>query len=410
MTCTILSVGTELTLGLVLDMNSKAIAEQLTACGIECNFIHVIRDDEHELSEAIRTGLGHSDILIISGGLGPTDDDITRMTVAKTLGLGLVRDTSLDPTSLRFIKKIKSEDIKKRLLRQSYVPQGAVSFKPKVGSASGFALEQGKKWVFAIPGVPREMADMLIKNVIPFLKRLSVIKDPGIIKRVLMATDISETEIECKIEDLACEAEKKNITIGITATPGLIKIILIAKGKSADLLDYFEKSIKEKVGDFIYGIDEPRIGYHLKEALKSGKTKISTAESITGGLIGDMITDVPGSSAYYAGGVVSYSDLSKKRVLGISMQTLEQEGAVSSKTCLEMSQSVKKMFGSDYSLAVAGYAGPKDPETGLVYLSIIGKRNEPELIKRRFLGTRDDIKFRTAQLALNRLRVMIINE
>jgi len=409
--CTILSVGTELSLGLVLDTNSRFIADKLTSYGIECNFIHIARDNKQEISEVLKFSLGCSDIVIINGGLGPTDDDVTRIAVAEALGLKLIRDKSLDPTSLKFIRKVKSEEIEKRLLRQSYVPQGSIPFKPRLGSASGFLLQYGGKWVFSIPGVPREMNDMLVGDVIPMLKKISSTKKsgPNIKKKVLMTTDISETEIESKIKDLMVEANRKNLNVGITANPGLIKIILISPQGSSDDLSYFEKKIKQRLKHYVYGTDEARIGYHLKDAINSKQMqlRISTAESITGGLIGNMITDVPGSSDYYSGGIISYSDFSKIKILGVSQKILDEKGAVSREVCIQMSEGAKRIFGSDYALAVTGYAGPQEKDTGLVYLSITGPQNVSEVTEKRFIGSREDIKFRTAQFALNRLRVLI---
>ncbi|MGM0364989.1 MAG: nicotinamide-nucleotide amidohydrolase family protein [Actinomycetota bacterium] len=413
MDCTILSVGTELSLGLVLDTNSRFIADKITSYGIECNFIHIVRDNKKEISEVLKLSLGQSDIVIINGGLGPTDDDLTRNAVAEAAGLKLERIKSLDQTSLKFIKKIKSKEIEKRLLRQSYIPRGAVPFKPRLGSASGFVLQYGDKWIFSIPGVPREMSDMLLGDVVPVLEKIIRGKTakPGIKKRVLMTTDISETEIETKIKDLVEDANRKKLNIGITANPGLIKIILISRKGTQSELDYFEHRIRQRLKECVYGIDEVRIGYHLKDAINKNPNRlsISTAESVTGGLIGTMITDVPGSSDYYSGGLISYSNFSKINFLGVNQKTIEQKGAVSGEVCAQMSEGIKRIFGSDYALAVTGYAGPEDEDTGLIYLGIRGPGDLSEVTEKKFLGSREDIKFRTAQFAINRLRVLITN-
>ncbi len=413
MKCTILSIGTELSLGLVLDINSKFIAHKLTSMGLECNFIHIVRDNKREIKEAIKMGLKHSDIIIISGGLGPTDDDITRIVVAEALGLELIRNKILDSTSLKFIKKVKSREIEERLLRQSYIPKGAIPFKPRVGSASGFGLRYDGKWIFSIPGVPREMIDMFLQDVVPILVKINKNKewDKNIQKKVLMTTDISETEIENNIKDIIADANRKNIKIGITANPGLVKIILIAKNNMPDSLEHFEKMIRQRLEHFVYGTDDSRISYHLKEIIanRAEKLKICTAESVTGGLIGSMITDIPGSSEYYAGGVICYSDFSKNKILGIDQKILKKNGPVSRETSMQMAINAKKIFGSDYALAVTGYAGPEDKNTGLVYLCISGPGESYEIIERRLLGSREDIKFRIAQLALNRLRVLILS-
>ncbi len=411
MDCTIISIGTELSLGLVLDTNSQYIADALYSLGIEVKYIHTLRDNKEEISNTVRFSLSQTDLIVISGGLGPTDDDITRVAVAEALGTKLIRDKSLDETSLKFIKKIKTEVIKNRLLRQSYVLKGSYSFKPRVGSASGFGKEYNGKWVFCIPGVPREMKDMFNKDVIPKIKeiRKNNNKKISIKKHILMTTDISETEIETRIRDLLIEAEKTNIKIGITANPGLIKVILISMSDNDKNLGKIEKEIKNRLGDNVYGKNNPEIGYHLKKIIKLANKKItiSTAESITGGLIGNMITAVPGSSEYFLGGLISYSNDAKIKLLDIDKKIIKNHGAVSKQTCLEMAKGSKEKFSSGFALSATGYAGPEGEDVGLVYCCVLCPDNSYEIFEKKFVGIRGDIKFRTSQFILNRLMIAI---
>lgn len=410
MDCTIISIGTELSLGLVLDTNSKYIADSLYSLGIEVKYIHTLRDDQEEISNIVKFSLNQTELIVISGGLGPTDDDLTRKGVADALGLKLTRDKGLDETSLKFIRKIKAESVKERLLRQSFIPEGSLSFKPRVGSASGFGIEHKGRWVFCIPGVPREMEDMLENNVIPKIKEIkSRNKEKiSIKKEILMTTDISETEIENSIKDLLMGAGKKNVKIGITAEPGLIKIILISVNHGKYLKE-IEKEICKRLGNKVYGKNRVGIGYHLREAIKSVKQPITicTAESITGGLISDMITAIPGSSDYFLGGIVSYSNYAKTKLLDVTETIIANKGAVSKEVCLEMAKGAKKQFGSDFSLAVTGYAGPEGEKVGLAYCCILYPDNSHELFEKKFVGTRKDIKFRTAQFIINRLRIRL---
>jgi len=309
MKCSIVNIGTELNLGLIFNTNSKYIAESLTELGVECNFIYTVRDDEEEISVILKESLKHSDIVIVNGGLGPTDDDVTRNGVASALGLKLLRDKSLDKTSLKFIKNIKSSDIKNRLLRQSYIPQNSIPIKPRVGSASGFIinLKPEKKWIFCIPGVPKEMKSMFDTDVIPVIKTISGSKSKKsgnliIKKSVLMTTDISETEIEEKIKGIVKEAEKINVKIGITAAPGLIKIILVSMSDCEENcsrhLRRIEGKVKRKLREYIYNKNNTSISESLKRAIirKNKNITISVAESMTGGLVSSMITDTGGSS------------------------------------------------------------------------------------------------------------------
>lgn len=424
MKCSIVNIGTELNLGLIFNTNSKYIAESLTELGVECNFMCTVRDNEEEISAALREGLKHSNIVITSGGLGPTDDDVTRNAAASALGLKLLRDKSLDETSLKFIKNIKSSDIKNRLLRQSYIPQNSIPIKPRVGSASGFMinLKPEKKWIFCIPGVPKEMKSMLCMNVIPVIKNISGSRgEKGgnlvIKKSVLMTTDISETEIEEKIKGIVEEAGKINVKVGITAMPGLIKIILVSisdcEENCSRHLRIIEERVRKKLHGYIYNKNNTSISESLKRVIigKNKNITISVAESITGGLISSMITDTEGSSEYFLGSVVSYSNYAKDKLLQIDGSIINRHGAVSKEVCLEMACNVKKLFNSDFAVSATGFAGPgvteKNKEAGLVYCCIAGPCGYRQVFKKKFAGSRIDIKYRTAQFILNKLRIYI---
>jgi nicotinamide-nucleotide amidase len=422
MNCSIISIGTELSLGLIADSNSKHIAERLSELGIECNYMFTVPDSKKEISNVLKSGIKYSDIVVISGGLGPTDDDMTRSAVALTLKLQLARDERLDASSLKFIRKKRTEEINKRLLRQSYIPGGAVPIIPRIGSASGFRIDlKDNKHIFCIPGVPREMKSMFDEDIFPFLEDLekSGKRDRQgikIRKTILLTTDISETEIEERIKDLVREAKNASIDIGITAAPGLVKIILIEKlgenSGSSNNLKIFEEKISERIGVHLYGRGNTMISDNLKAAVENaGKPlTISTVESITGGLISSIITDTPGSSQFFAGGIVSYSNFAKEEILRVDKKLIEDKGAVSKEVCVDMAVKVMSIFKTDYSLAVTGFAGPEyeGDNLGLVYCCICGPSGYRRVFEKRFLGNRTEIKFRTMQFVLNELRNAII--
>ncbi|HEY4662146.1 MAG TPA: CinA family nicotinamide mononucleotide deamidase-related protein [Candidatus Humimicrobiaceae bacterium] len=421
MNLSIISIGTELNLGLILNENSRYIAERITELGIECKYMYTVSDDSDEISNVLRHSLEFSDLVIITGGLGPTDDDVTRNTVASVLNQKLIRDKDLDVTSLKFIKEFKSQEITDRLLRQSYIPEGSVPFKPEIGSASGFRIELDRnKHIFCIPGVPKEMRSMFEKDVVPFLKRRLTDKDLEknifkIKKSTLLTTDISETEIEEKIKEIVEEAGDIGVRIGITADPGLTKIILVARSQNDNEaqmnLKKIEEKISDKLGNYFYGKEDALISDNLKEALAriGGNLTISAAESITGGLISSIITDTPGSSKFFLGSIISYSDYSKIKLLDIDKSVLEKYGAVSREVCLDMAKKVRDLFNSDYALSVTGYAGPEaeSGKLGLVYCCILGPSGYERVFEKRFPGTRYEIKFKTVQFILNELRAVI---
>ena len=423
MNCSIISIGTELNLGLILNRNSKYIAEKMTDLGIECRFMFTVGDKTDDISKVLKQSLENSDLIIISGGLGPTDDDITREAVASVLNLKLIRNKSLDQSSLKFIKRTKNKKIHQRLLRQSFIPENSFPIKPRVGSASGFGIQlDDGKIIFCLPGVPKEVRSMFDCDVIPFLK--NIIKKRHIEtdrlklrKTTLLTTDISETEIEEKIKNVVSKADKIGVKICITADPGLIKIIIVAKSadsREADKkLKIVEDEICIKLGNYFYGKNNTLISENLKEAIaKMGDSlTVCTAESITGGLISSIITDTPGSSKFFLGGIVSYSDYSKIKLLDIDKDVLKKQGAVSRVVCINMARKAKEIFKSDYAISVTGFAGPEaeDRKLGLVYCCVLGPDDYEKVFKKRFLGSRQEIKFRTTQFVLNEIRTAISN-
>lgn len=421
MNCSIISIGTELNLGLILNRNSKYIAERMTDLGIECRFMFTVSDKIDDILKVLRRSLEDSDLIIISGGLGPTDDDITREAVASVLNLKLIRNKSLDQSSLKFIKRTRNKKIHQRLLRQSYIPENSFPIKPRVGSASGFGIQlDDGKIIFCLPGVPKELRSMFDCDVIPFLKEIIRKKhiETGrmkLRKTTLLTTDISETEIEEKIKNIMSKAEKIGVKIGITADPGLIKIIIVARSEDSReagrKLKIVEDEICSKLGNYFYGKNNTLISDNLKEAIAKigdGLT-ICAAESITGGLISSIITDTPGSSKFFLGGIVSYSDYSKIKLLDIDEDILKKQGAVSRVVCINMARKAKEVFKSDYAVSVTGFAGPEaeDKKLGLVYCCVLGPDGYEKVFKKRFVGSRQEIKFRTTQFVLNELRAAI---
>jgi len=433
----VISIGTELNLGLILNTNSKYITEKLTELGMECNYMFTVRDNCDDIENVLKKAVNYSEVTIISGGLGPTDDDLTRIAVAKALNKNLIKDESLDETSLRFLKWLQNKSIEETLKRQSFIPEGSIPIKPRIGSASGFIIRLKpdyvrksagySKWIFSIPGVPKEMKDMLDNNVIPFLKniidenmRVDGKNDQEFLKKkILLTTDISESEMEFKIKDIKKLARDLKVEIGVTANPGLIKIMLLARSrnkKECDFnLEFIEKKIREVIGENIYGKDNDIMADSIKEAIsKKGRNlTISAAESVTGGLISSILTDTGGSSEFFIGSIISYSTKVKEEVLNITDDLIIKKGVVSSDVCLKMAQKAKQLFHSDFAIGTTGIAGPKscekDKKVGLVYCSLVGPNDLVEVYEKNFIGTRTEIKLRTAQFILNKLRIAINN-
>ena len=420
----IICIGTELNLGLVINTNATYIAQKLSEIGIESNLILSVKDLKGDIKKAIDFSLNNSDIVIISGGLGPTEDDITREAVAEYFSLKLIKKDFLDKTSLHFIKKEISHTIREKLLKQSFIPERARAIIPNIGSASGFEIffKEKNKWLFSIPGVPKEMKDMMDSSVIKSIKDVlkpRQINDIKLLKKILLTTGISESEIEEKISDIYELAAGLNVEIGITASPGVIRLIIVSKSVSEKVnienVGKIKDMLLKRLGEFIYGEENMLISESLKEAIsKSSKRElsISAAESMTGGLISEMITDVSGSSQYFKGSVISYSDFSKIKLLGIEEKLINTHGAVSEEVCRAMALNSKKLFCSDYSVSISGFAGPEADKdlknVGLTFIGVAMPDETVKVFKLRFIGTRTEIKYRASQFALNQLRLQIL--
>jgi len=265
---------------------------------------------------------------------------------------------------------------------------------------------------------------MLKFDVVPYIKKIvkdnkEKFEDVFLKKVVLATTDISESEIEARIKKVSQDARKINVDICLTATPGLIRIILVSKSKSIDdcnkNLRIIEQRINDLLGEYIYGSGDNLISDRLKEVIikKERKITISVAESITGGLISSIITDTPGSSNFFMGSVVSYSDFAKNKLLNIRDDILTKKGSVSKEVCIDMAINVKEIFNSDFAVGVTGFAGPGTAEdskkVGLVFCGIVGPDGYRQVFEKNFIGSRSEIKFRTAQFVLNKLRIAIDN-
>ena len=421
MKTSIICIGSEINLGLITNTNATYIAQKLSEIGIESNIIISVKDLKDDIKNAIDFCMDHSDIIVLSGGLGPTEDDITREAVAEVFDLKLIKNDFLDNTSLRFIRKDINNKLRKKLLKQSYIPESSQPITPNIGSASGFEIFLGKKnkWLFSIPGVPKEMKDMIDNNVI---KRIMDIlesrkeNNEKILKKVLLTTGISESEIEEKISDIYGIAAKLDVEIGITASPGIIRLIIVSKSLSDEAnienVSKIRSMLVERLDEFFYGEENMLISESLRDTLLKSKKKlsISAAESMTGGLISQMITDVPGSSQYFKGSIISYSDFSKIKLLGIEEKILKKYGAVSAQVCRKMALNAKNIFNSDYSVSISGFAGPEADNInniGLTFIAIAMPDESIKVFKLKFIGTRAEIKYRASQFALNKLRLQI---
>lgn len=403
----IINTGTELLLGEIVNTNFVYLASKLNQLGFNVLYQSTVGDNRLRMTEVITHALSRADIIITTGGLGPTMGDITKEVTAQVVGRKLI----LHYDSLNNIRCYFSslhKEMPENNIRQAMIPEGAIVLNNTCGTAPGVILEDGGKIVINLPGPPVETQAMFDKSVIPYLiERFGM---QGVIhSRILHTYNIGESALEEQIKDLVIN--QSNPTIALYARQGGINIRLTAKAEDIQsankLIDRTEKQIRNRVGHFIYGVDDETLPGVVGQLLHTKKATISLAESCTGGLTTSMLTDIPGSSAYVKGSIVSYSNDIKINEVGVMPYTLEKYGAVSEQTAVEMAEGMKRRFETSVAVGITGIAGPGGATdvkpVGLVYIAITGYLGT-KCHKYNFSGSRTDIKYRSAMTALNLIR------
>jgi len=407
MNAEIITIGTELILGQIVDTNFAFIARRLAEAGVSVYYKTSVGDNEKRMAETIKLALSRSDVVIITGGLGPTVDDVTRPVLVKLLNLKLV----LNEHVLKYMQTyFDQRNIKmpQNNVSQALVPNGATIIENKNGTAPGLIIPVAKKYIIVIPGVPREMKPMLTESVIPFLK--ANFKTEGIIKsRVLKVYGLGESRVDELIEDLFRDSQ--NPTIALLASHLETKVRMTVKAKNdieaEQLLNLMEVKIRERLHENIFAVDDDTMEKSVAMLMTLKKLTLATAESCTGGLLSSRITDVAGASAFFIRGVIAYSNESKMESLKVRKLSLELYGAVSKQVAEEMAEGVRITSGTDIGISVTGIAGPGggtlEKPVGLVYIAL---STDKEVISKEFRlgGNRIWNKERTAQNALDMLR------
>lgn len=408
----ILSIGTELLLGQIIDTNAAYISETLASLGIDVYRRTTVGDNAARLAEAVKDALDHSDLIITSGGLGPTEDDLTKETVAEVLKEELVSD----PTSEEAIRKYfhsRGVEMPKSNLKQALIYKSGIAIPNANGTAPGVLIEKNGKIVISLPGPPIEMKPMMHDFVIPYLRRKS--RDGRVIlSRVIRTVGIGESSLEEQVKDLL---KNENPTVAPLAHTGEAHLRITAKCNSAleaeSLLDDMEKRIRALVGEYVFGVDLQTLEEVVANLLLTKKKTISLAESCTGGLVADRLTNIPGISESLLCGMVTYSNEAKIRFLNVPKPMITEQGAVCRDVALAMADGVRKACSSDLGIGITGIAGPgggsdKKP-VGLVYIALNSEK-ENLCIENRFTGSRDSIKWKASQKALDMVRRHLIED
>ena len=413
----IISIGTELLVGSILNTNAKFLSEKLAENAIDVYHQTTVGDNVERIVTALKEAASRAELLITSGGLGPTADDVTLEAISKFISKPLV----LHPATYRsIVSRLKSRGfpMTKLVSKQCYVPQDSRTIQNNQGTAPGVLCEafiQHKKiWVLALPGPPRELEPMFAKQALPLLKKISQFPKEKFLIRSIKLTGITEAEVAQKIPRLL--KLKPPATVGIYARLDEVELKIMVKHTSAKTAKRLgiaiEKEIRKKFKKKVLGINYDSLSSIVGELLRKNKKTLSLAESCTGGLLSHRITEAPGSSDYYLGGIVSYHNRIKILELGIPPDLIKQKGAVSEAIAKKMARNIRLKFNADYGIGITGIAGPTGGSAlkpvGLVYIALTSKR-KTFCEKKRFFGNRGEIQSRAANHALDLLRLELLN-
>jgi nicotinamide-nucleotide amidase len=405
----IIAVGTELLLGQIVNTNAQFLSQECAGLGIDVYFQTVVGDNEERVRTALTIARDRADLVICTGGLGPTMDDITRDVLAAHVGRGLVYDEDA-------LRKIESYFLQRGITmtennrRQALMVEGAAPLANDTGMAVGCALTHEGTHYMLLPGPPRELKPMFTNYATLWLRSVMGGEMP-LYSHILKFAGIGESALEDRLIDLI--REQSDPTIAPYAKEGEVMIRLATKAGDKETAETklfaLRAQIMERVGDHVYAEEDVGLETAVLRLLTSRGETLSLAESCTGGMVADTITGIPGSSAALAGGVVCYTNAVKHKVLGVPMEMLEGDnapGAISEQTAIELARNVRRLTGSDWGVSVTGVAGPSESEgkpVGLVFIGVAGPDGEAQAYRHQLAGNRETVKVRATKAALYRL-------
>ena len=408
-TASIVSIGNELLIGHTADTNCSYLCSRLLSIGIPVVSVYTVGDDVGQIVRALKRAADDADIVIATGGLGPTDDDLTRQAFAELLNVELKLDSKLLEEIRRFFEKINVQ-MPERNAIQAHIPAGAQPIENPIGTAPGICAEKQNKLFFALPGVPVEMKQIFEASVLSRLQKQG--SDRFVIIRKVRCFGGGESVIAEKLGDLMKRG--RNPLINSTVDSGVITLHVVADAKTKQQAEQLAQKdiehLKSLLGDLVFGTDDQTLPEVVGGQLAQQHKTVAVAESCTGGLLAKLLTDISGSSAYFTHGWITYSDKAKTEQLGIAPRAIEKNGAVSEQVASAMALAARQKAGTDFAIAVTGIAGPtggtEQKPVGIVFISVSSDNN---CQTKRFLfsHTRDIIRHRAALTALNMLRLAL---
>ncbi|MBE7010557.1 MAG: competence/damage-inducible protein A [Ruminococcaceae bacterium] len=403
----IIAVGTEILVGDIVNTNAQFISERLFALGIDVHYQTVVGDNPGRLTDAVSLAFSRADVVIFSGGLGPTDDDLTKETVAAYFDAPLLFHEDIKLQIEQYLHKTCSGGNTK----QAYIPEGAVILQNDRGTAPGIILEKNEKTAILLPGPPRELLPMFTEQVEPYLKQRSGFV---MVEKMVRIFGIGESRVGDIISDLM---ESANPTVAPYAKDNEVTLRIAAKAeteKAANaMIEDMNKKLSERLGAYIYGYDEMDMAKTVVALLQEKNLTIACAESCTAGLLTATLGDVPGVSSVLHESIVTYSNEAKQKHLHVSAETLAQYGAVSEQTAIEMAEGIQKTTGAKVGVSVTGIAGPdggtEEKPVGLVYVAV-AYGGSTTVRRLQLIGTRGKIRQASVLHALNEVRKRIVSK
>lgn len=397
-TAAIVTVGTELVRGLAIDTNTSEIAAALHGAGVDVREAISVADDEAALTAHLARCAAAYDLVVVTGGLGPTHDDVTRQAAANALGIGMRRDEAIAEGLRGVAARHADPRAAEQVYAQADVLEGATVLPAVRGTAPGQVVPTGRGILVLLPGPPREMRPLLEQVVSSWGRALA---EP----QVLRTTGLPESDLQMIAQDVL--AGRDDIELTVLAKPGDVRVVLFDRGAGVEELARAADTIADRIGDPVYSRDGASLAQAVLDRARNAGLTIATAESCTGGLVGGALTEVPGASDVYAGGAIVYSNEMKTTLLGVDPGLIDALGAVSDAVAMEMAAGARHVAGADLAVSVTGIAGPDggtpDKPVGTVWFGIAdasGTRAE----MRRFMGDRAGVRERAVVTALDLLR------
>lgn len=418
----LINTGSELLLGRVLNTHQQWLGKKLADAGYILSRQVTVPDTAESICEAVKVALSRADLVITTGGLGPTSDDITRERIAAQFSKPLKKNEAVAEQISKFFAQ-RNRPMPKSVLVQAQVPEGALVFQNDYGTAPGLALtvsvsrsdnENLQPWLVMLPGPPRELRPMVDTYLLPFIREKFLLKDEFHCC-TLRTMGIGESMVEDRLLDRLQPLMEKGLDLGFCARTGQVDIRLCGHGSEIlELIAKAESLIRSEIGKYIYGVNDDSIEKSVVDKLIANAQTIAVAESCTGGFLGHHITSIPGSSRVFLGGFLTYSNELKEKMLGVQSETLAKKGAVSKEVSIEMAEAARLKSNADHAISITGIAGPgggtKDKPVGTVWLGLASNGYRPLAIRKFHPYDRETFKQATVNQALELIRRRLVED